>query len=145
MNRAGLVLTLIGVVLVIAMLGTVFNGISEARTDERTDEIGASTGVGETEADMVLVGNLYNSAITSVSGIVSSLESDVPVPDSYISDTRTLTVTGLTADQSRILEVTYLVEADIGEASNTFLGLMPFFMIVGCVILIAGVIWAALR
>ena len=140
---ARLFLLLIGVALVIAMLGTLFSGIGEARTDERDDELGASTGVGETETDVVLVGSLYNAAITSVISIISNLESDAPLPDSYISGTRTLTVRGLTADESRILDITYLVEADIWEASSTFLGLMPFFLVVGCLCLLAGIIWSA--
>lgn len=145
MNRSGPVLVLIGVGLVLAMMGTVFAGISEAQTDERTDELGSTTGIGETEDDVVLVGSLYGAAITSVTSIVSSLESDVPVADSYVSGTRTLTVTGLTADQSRILDVSYLVESDIGDASNTFLSLMPLFIIVGCLLLIGGAIWVAVR
>lgn len=138
--------TIVGVVIVLLLFGTMMTGINSARTDERTDAFAAVvTGVGETEADVVLVADLYGENILNVVSITSDNALDAPLPDSYTAATNTLTVRGLAASDTRALDVEYQYDAMTGDAApaGTFLGFVPVFVAIAIVAIVVGAIIAA--
>jgi len=139
------VLGIIGVIFVIMLLGTMMGGIKSAQTDERTDSFVVATGGAETTGDVVLVADLYADNILEVTRITSTVNTDNPLADTYVSNTNTLTVRGLTADETRTLAVTYRYDALTGDSApaGTFLGLTPIFVIIACVAIVVGGIVAA--
>jgi hypothetical protein len=70
-------------------------------------QFASNTGTGETTADVVLSTALYNDDNGHVTSITSTVGTDVPVAGTYVAATKTLTVTGLTASESRTLTVIY--------------------------------------
>lgn len=138
--------TIIGVILVLLLFGTMLGGITSARTDERTDSFAAvTTGVGETEADVILVTDIYGDDILNVIEITSDLNTDAPLPDAYVAGTNTLTVRGLTASDSRNLDITYRYNALTGDSATagTFMGFVPLFVIIALVVIVVGAMVAA--
>lgn len=138
-------LTIIGVILVLLLFGTMMHGITDARTDERTDAFGAVvTAGGDFDTDVVLVADLYDNNVLNVTSITSSLNTDVPIVDSYVAGTNTLTIKGLTASETRTLTVIYKYDALTGDAATagTFLGFTPLFVIIAVVVVVIGAIVA---
>lgn len=132
---------IIGVIVILILFGTMMTGINTAKTDERTDIFAAVvTGVGETEADVVLVTDIYDDNILNVVQILSDNEDDAPLPDSYLPGSNTLTVRGLNANDTRDLEVTYQYDALTGEAEPTarFLDMLPIFVGIGALMIVVG-------
>ena len=97
--------TVIGII-AIAVLMMMFPFVMSATHDLQTDDItdtfaDVTTGVGITEADVVLTYDTFHSTIADVGTIVSSLGTDVPVAGTYVAATKTLTITGLTESETR--------------------------------------------
>lgn len=141
-------MTIIGVIVIILLFGTMMSGLSEARTDERTDAFaGVTTGVGVVEADVVLVAELYSDDILQVVSITSDNGSDAPLPDSYTPATNTLTVRGLAASDTRGLSVVYKYDALTGDSApaGRFMGFLPFFIVIAVVLILVGVMVAAFK
>lgn len=139
------IMIIIGVILILMMFGTMLGGINNAKTDERTDDFTVVTGIGETTADVVLITNLYGASLLHVVSVVSSLGTDVPLQTDYTALTRTLEVSGLTADTTRTLSVSYRYDALTGDnaAAGTFLDMLPLFIgIALVVVVIAGLVMA---
>ena len=140
------ILLVIGVIVVILMFSTLMGGIKTAQTDERTDTFAAvTTGGGIVEADVVLVADIYGNDILNVVSITSDLNTDAPLPDTYVAGTNILTVRGLTASQTRTLTVVYQYSALTGDAESagTFLGFTPLLIGISIVvIIIAGLVMA---
>lgn len=111
--------------------------ISEAiydfRTDLREDTFSATTGVGESSTNVVLVKQIYDDDVTTLA-FASNVTADNPAYSSYDSDTRALAVSGLTANTTRSLAVDYDVAAFSNNAAIAiFLDRLPFIWVV-CVI-----------
>lgn len=105
-------------------------GIYDFRTDLRTDELTATTGVGATSANVTLLDDLYGNDIGTVS-ITSNVTTDVPTASSYNSTSRALDVSGLTASTARTLEIDYDVYALGGNnAVDTLLDWVPYIWII---------------
>lgn len=139
-------ITIIGVILVILLFGTMMGGITNARTDERTDAFGAVvTGGGVTTTDVTLVADLYGDDILNVVEITSDLGTDVPLVNAYNPATNALTVHGLTASQTRTLSVVYKYDALIGDSATAgmFMGFVPLFVVIAVVFIIVGAMVAA--
>ena len=142
------VLTIIGVIVVLLMFGTLLLGIGEAQTDARTDSFGAVvTGGGITTADVVLVAALYGDSNLNVTSIASSLGTDVPIVGTYTANTRTLQVNGLTASQTRTLTVIYKYDVLTGDKApvGTFLGFIPTLVIIAVVVIIIAALVMAFK
>jgi hypothetical protein len=134
-------LAVIGVIIILILFGTMMGGITAAQTAERTDTFAAvATGGGVVEADVVLVADPFNSALTSVTSITSNEVLDAPLPDAYVAGTNTLTVRGLNPSDTRTLTVTYLYGALTGTAASTgtFLGLVPIFVAIAALLILIG-------
>lgn len=133
--------TIVGVVVVLILFGTMMAGINAAETDERTDDFaGVATGMGVTEADVVLVTDLDGNDILSVVEITSDNIADAPLPDTYVGGTNTLTVRGLNDNDTRGLSVTYKYDALTGDAApaKSFLGMVPLFVGIAILLIIVG-------
>lgn len=141
--------TIVGVIIVIVLFGTMITGIRTAQTEERLDAFtGVTTGAGENEADVILVTDVYGNDILNVVEIISDNGLDAPLPDSYTSGNNSLTVRGLAASDTRSLDVTYRYDALTGDsaAAGTFLGMVPIFVGIAVVVILvaAGVAaWSA--
>lgn len=137
------VLAIIGVIIIIVLFGTMLAGIHSAKTDERTDAFAAVvTGGGVTEADVVLVTDIYDGDILNVISITSDNVLDAPLPDSFVGATNTLTIRGLAAADTRDLVVIYEYDAlaGQGDTTGTFLDMLPIFIAIATAVIIVGAI-----
>ena len=140
------VMTIVGVILVLLLFSTMLGGIEAAQTDVRTDTFGAVvTAPAATTAPVVLVADLYDGSVLKVDSVTSDLGTDVPLVDSYVAATKTLTVRGLTADASRTLTVVYKYGALTGDsaAAGTFMDFLPLFIIIALVVIVVACMIAA--
>lgn len=141
--------TIVGVIIVLVLFGTMMSGIRSAQTDERIDAFaGVTTGGGIVETDVVLVTDIYDNNILNVVGIISDNPLDAPLPDSYAPLTDTLTIRGLAASDTRDLEVTYQYDVLTGDSApaGIFLGMTPIFIGIAIIVIIIGsmvAVWAS--
>lgn len=122
----------------------VSGAVYDFRTDLRTDEFTSPTGVGVTSANVTLGEPLYDDDTQTID-ILSDLSTDTPAFSSYTTATRVVNISGLSANTTRILTVSYDVDALGGsDALNTFVGYVPWmWMLIIIVFPIAGLaaIW----
>ena len=117
---------LIILVTVILWMLPVTQAIYDFRTDLRTDTFSTDTAVAVTTANETLLTDLYNCDMGSID-IDSDLATDLPLPSSINCTNRVLLVSGLTANTSRILDITYAFNAITDHPSlGTLLGWFPF-------------------
>ena len=111
---------------VILFLLPLTDAIYDFRTEERTNTFSTTTGLGETTANVTLFDDLYDCDLGSVD-IDSDNSTDNPVASSINCTTREMTVTGLSANVTRALDVTYDIDA-LGafDSINTLLDRLPF-------------------
>ena len=96
------------------------------RTDPRTDTYSTATAVGVTTSNETLLDDLYDGDTGSVD-INSGDATDVPLAGTYNATNRVLNVTGLTANATRILEITYDFDAlDASVAIATIIDRLPW-------------------
>ncbi len=136
-------LLVIAACLIVLLLPSTFAAINEFRSTDYVEPHTVATGVGVTEADVVLSQELFGGR-TYNAAIASDNVSDLPIPDSYVEATQTLTVTGLNADDTRTLTITYKIDAleyDIGVGIAT--RVFPIFLVLGVIGLIAGAMYNA--
>jgi len=140
MGRSGSVI--VGIIMVAVMFvlfPIVMDSTHSLQTDEYVQsEAAVATGVGVTAADVVLDEALWDDATASVISITSDEVTDVPVANTYTAGTQTLNITGLAADDSRTLTITY--EYD-GLTDYTGMGAM---VAVAPLLLFLGVIGAVI-
>lgn len=79
------------------------------RTDVKTNTFNVSTPVATTNATVVLLNHLYDDNINTVA--VTSNTSESPIPFSWDSSTKSLIITGLSANVTHSLVVSYDVAA----------------------------------
>jgi hypothetical protein len=100
------------------------------RTDERTDTFSTATALAVTSANETLLDDLFDDDTGSV-GIVSDDATDVPLANSYNSTSRVLNITGLTANATRLLEITYDIDALQGtDAINNLVDQLPWIWLI---------------
>ncbi len=138
---------IISIFIALIMFGLVMTGSHDILTDSDTDTFAnVTTAVGVTSADVVLTSDLYNSAVSSVTSVTSSLITDVPVAATYTAGTNTLHVTGLTASETRTLTAVY----DYG-ATDDYTGLTqivklgPLVLFLGLLALGVALIWKGIK
>jgi len=103
------------------------------RTDPRTDVYTVDTAVGITTGNESLYDDLYDDDMGSID-IDSTLATDIPMPSSYNTTTRLLDITGLTANTTRTLSITYDYDAlDASEAIATLIDRLPWVWLLVCV------------
>lgn len=103
--------------------------VYDYRTDQRTDTYSTDTALVVTTANETLLGDLYDCDMGSID-IDSDVATDAPLPSSINCTSRVLLVEGLTANTTRILDITYDYDALAGNnAIDTLLGWIPYINI----------------
>lgn len=103
--------------------------VYDFRTALRTDTFLTATGVGVTSANETLLDDLYDGDTGGVD-IDSDDATDTPVANSYNTISQVLNITGLSANTTRTLEITYPYDALVGyDAINTVVDRWPFIWI----------------
>jgi len=102
------------------------NIIYDFRTDSRTDIFSATTNATEDSANVTLLANLYDCDMGSID-IASDNATDAPLPNTYNCTSRVLNIAWLASNTTRILDVTYDVDALGGsDAINTLADRFPW-------------------
>ncbi|MDD5095169.1 MAG: hypothetical protein PHV74_12460 [Dehalococcoidia bacterium] len=120
------------------MFPMVLSAAHDIQIDDTTDSFaGVTTDVAVTTANVVLTGDLWNDDNGHITSITSSLETDVPVAGTYVAATHTLSVSGLTASETRTLTVLYEADA-LGDYTGlgSMVGIAPMIIFIG--LLFAG-------
>lgn len=131
---------------VILWMLPVAEGVYDFRTSLRTDTFLTATAVGVTSANETLGGNLCECDLGSID-IDSDDTTDTPVANSVNCTSQVLNITGLSANTTRVLEITYAFDALVGfDAINAFVDRIPFFwMLLVIIFPIAGIAYLFLR
>lgn len=113
MGKSGAVI--LGIIMVAVMFivfPIVMTSAHELQTEEYVQtEAAVTTGAAEEAADVVLDEDLWSDATANVVSITSDDGGDTPVAGTYTAATNTLNVTGLAADTTRTLTITYKTDA----------------------------------
>ena len=119
--------------------------INDFRSSDYVEPHIVVTGVGETEADVVLSQELFGDHTSNVT-ITSDNEGDAPIPDTYISASQTLTVSGLNASDTRTLTITYKIDALVDYfGAGIGARVWPVFIILGIIGLVAAAVYNATK
>ena len=104
----------------------VSGAVYDFRTDLREDDFSSTTVAGQTTENVTLHKPVYDDDIDTID-IVSDESADTPAYNSYDNTTRVVNITGLSANLTRTLTVSYDVDAlEGGDALNTFVGYIPW-------------------
>ena len=107
--------------------------IYDFRTDVQEDTFTSDTAVGQTTENVTLSEVLYDNDTQTID-ILSSISGDVPAYASYNGTTRLLGISGLSANTTRSLTVSYDVDALAGsDAINNLLDIVPWIWML-CII-----------
>lgn len=119
---AFLIIVVAAILFMLPLTGLIYN----FRTDLRTDAFVYATGGAETTANVTLLKPVYDDDTQTID-ILSSLGTDVPVFSSYNTTTRIVDMSGMTANTSRTISVSYDIDALEGSDSiNTITDRTPF-------------------
>ena len=111
---------LVIVTTVILFLLPISSAVYDFQTDLREDDFTVNTAVGVTTANVTLLRPIYDND-TSTIGMISDTSDDVPLYSSYNTTTRALAMSGLSANTTRTITVSYDIDALEGsDAINTF-------------------------
>ena len=112
----------------ILILLPVTAGIYDFRTDVREDYLTATTGVGESSDNVTLQKLVYDDDSTTIS-VYSSDSGDVPIMTAFDATSHSVVFSGLTANTSRTLTVSYDVAAFTEGGLTAFLNILPYIWI----------------
>lgn len=125
---------LLAAVVIIGGMGALLDSIDDFRSDEVTQDFSVVTSVGVTSANVVLAENLWDSSV--VHATPSSNISEAVVANSYTGATRTLGLTGLSANTTRTVTVDYRT-ADLADYPGVNEGSkhLPVLVIAGIILI----------
>lgn len=143
MKAVGMIL---GASLIIMLMPAILISIVNFRATDYTEEHIIALSAPATSTEINLSQKLFGDNTFNVS-ITSNHTEDAPIPQSYTSLTRKLTVTGLDTDSVRRLTILYKIPAleeywgaDVAARS------WPLFIIIGVIgIFVGAVVWASKR
>jgi hypothetical protein len=145
MKILGAIGAIFGVILLFNFMPNLTAATHDLSTDPASQAFaGAATGAGVTEVDVVLTTDPYKDRTTSVISITSNNVLDVGpiVAATYTTATNTLHVTGLIANDTRTLTVSYNVAAlDDFTMMDTVVGWTPVIIVLAILAVIVAVIW----
>lgn len=133
-----------GAMLLILIMPLLFVSIQDARTDTYTQQFGdISTAANVTTANLTLATEVWEDAVSSITGITSSISTETASADAYNTSGRLLTVGGLASAASRNLTVEYLYQAstvsDLQTTEYLFTVVIWFMVLVVLGLLFAAV------
>lgn len=134
---------LIGAGLILMMMGGMMAAIHAFRGADFTEPHIVATGGAVTTANIVLAADVMDASNTDVK-ISSTNVLDAPVPFSYDSTTRQLTVNGLNASDTRTLTITYPV-LRVDGFTDTASRFFPAYLIIAILCLVGGAAYQAFR
>ena len=106
---------LFGIIALFLLIGPfrspISDGIKGWRTSSTTENYNVTTAAAVTAANVTLSYDLYQAATAEVIGITSNV-TETPVANTYTEATKVLLVSGLDADATHTLAVTYYAETD---------------------------------
>jgi hypothetical protein len=144
MRGGTLVLAILVIVVGFVLFGVLLTSFDSMAYQEVQTIRSASTGVGESNSTIVLGHALYNANLDNVESISSTLGTDDPAPGAYNDNNDNLTVTGLTADSSRALTVTYNT-ARSDTYVETLRPFLPFFILLIFLLAGGGLVWRSFK
>lgn len=115
----------------------------QALTDEDTITANITTGVDTTTGIVNLTETLWDDNLGSVTSLTSTLGADTPAAQSYDSTNNRLTVSGLQANQTRVLTVIHEYDATedyVGTKQTLQMG-PTLIVLVLCLGIPAAIIW----
>jgi len=135
----GLIPSVLLLVIALMLTPLVIDSCLGAETDSITDSFpGCVVAGGET--DVVLTQDLLDADVTWVSAITATGAGAVPVADSYVAGTNTLTVSGLGVDTPQNLTVTYKYSVVTDYTGiSALLRLYPLLFVFG--IVLVAIVW----
>lgn len=120
----------------------VVEAIYDYRTMQRIETETVPTAVGVTTGNVVLGVPVFEDD-TDVIDIISDLGTDMPVFGAYNTTTRVVVFTGLTANGTRIITITYLIDAlSTVPAVTILMGWLPFIWYLVVVAFIPAALFA---
>lgn len=138
-------LLMIGAVIIILLMPAVLLSVNDFLMDEYEASYIVTTGANATSTDITLTQELYDDQ-TYNAVVTSNITADAPVPSSYVSSTQVLTVTGLDADNSRTLTVTYQIDAlELFFASGVTARAWMLLLALGVIGIIVAAVYNAVR
>jgi len=135
---------IIGAIIIILLMGATLAAINSFRMAEYEEPHNVITASANT-ADIVLSQAVFNDATYNIV-VASNLTADAPVPSSYASATKTLTVSGLQEDATRRLTVTYKYDGlEDYYAAGLAARIWPILLGLGVIGLITGAVYNAMK
>lgn len=120
----------------------VVEAIYDYRTMQRIETEAVPTAVGVTTGNVILgIAPFEND--TDVLNIISDLGTDAPAFSTYNTTNRMVSFGGLTANGTRVITITYLIDAlSTVPAVNTLMGWLPFIWYLVVVAFIPAALFA---
>jgi len=136
---------LLGAVVIILMMAAVLTAVDNFRMTEYEESHVVTTGGAETSKTVTLSQELFSDE-TYNAVVSSNVTADAPIPSSYASATQALTVTGLEASETRLLTITYQIDA-LEDYFGASLGarVWPLMLVLGVIGVIVGAVYNATR
>jgi hypothetical protein len=134
---------LIAAGIILFFLPGILLSLDTFRLEDQVDPFVVTTAAGVTSANITLSQDLYNDETRNAS-ITSNLTTDAAIAFSYTSATNVLLVTGLTADASHYLTVTYSIDA-LGDyyGAGVSARVIPVLMVLGIMCIVGGACYQA--
>lgn len=140
------VIGLVAILLAIAASG-ILDATTDFRTDEYEEEFVGNTAVGVTNTTVQIGSSLWEDSLNYAS-VSSNDTDDSPALTSYNSTTRAVTVTGLAANTTRTITLTYKTAglSDYSGAEDLSLHIptiiLAFIILISVAGLIGLIVWA---
>ena len=138
-------LSIIAACLVILLLPATLYAINDFRMTDYEEGHNITTEAAETTASVQLSQKLFNDD-TSLVSASSNCTQDAPIPSSFVPATDILTITGLAEDTSRLLTLTYKIDA-LEDYMGAGIGarVWPIFLVLGVIGLVVSAVYSAMR
>jgi len=129
---------LIAAAIILLFLPAVITSLDDFRLESQIDPFSVTTASATTSA-VTLSQDLYNDDTVNVDSVSSNYTLDNPIASSYASATNALTVSGLSANVTRTLTVTYEIDALTDyTGAGTATKVVPVLMILGVLCIVGG-------
>lgn len=139
----------LGIIVLCLLLPLAYVGLDIAQHEDYEQlAAGITTGSLDTDADITLANLPDPNRAASVKSITSTVDTDIPVVSNYDETTKVLTVGGLTAEETRSLEITYQIESATITSYpflGTFIIAISYLLVLGIIALIIAVVLGAFR
>lgn len=138
------VVLIFAAIVMIGFLPLTIESINDFRSRDYTAPYIITT-TASSEADIILSQPLFSGATANVV-LASNITADAPIPITYVSATKTLTITGLALNSVRNLSVVYKIDALTDYfGAGVVARIWPAVIILGIISLIASAVYVGTR